>query len=269
MSEDDLVAPSVATEETAAPVIEQEGQTEGQPAEVKAEEAEKTATQLRRERREQAEQRLAAEARQAKERVAELERQAERANRASAAMPEPKEADYADALEYVADRSAWKREQVSAQVQQSMIKEDQAAAKAQVQSAEEQHLRELQKAYLDDIPEATKRYADFQSAYIVATQGGVVSQELSQMVLQSDVPHDLTYHLGKNPELARALSNMAPIQAARELGRIEASLIRAQPKLQSAAPTPITPVQARGQANKSADDMSYAEYVAARKKGAL
>lgn len=73
-----------------------------------------------------------------------------------------------------------------------------------------------------------------------------ISPAMQQAIVESELGPQLAYHLAKNPADAERIAKLSPIAAARELGKLEASLTaesapKPQPKL-SRAPDPITPV---------------------------
>lgn len=72
----------------------------------------------------------------------------------------------------------------------------------------------------------------------------VQSPTVVEAVQSSDVGGKLAYYLGTHLDVANKINNMSPIQAARELGRIEAALLAAPkpepPRTVSQAPAPVT-----------------------------
>lgn len=95
----------------------------------------------------------------------------------------------------------------------------------------------------------------------------------TQLVLDADNPTEIAYYLGKNPVELDKISEMTPSQAARYIGRIEASLAEktsdAVVKKASSAPKPISALS--GAKNSSViTDLSQAktmaEYNALREK---
>lgn len=249
---------SEATENT-------EGQVESQPAEAeaKAEAEEKTRTQARRERREAAERRRQQEVEAAQRKVAET--QAELARIRQMALAEPKESEFSDPLEYAAARGAWRLHSQGIKGQESSLTQQIEAAQVMQRQAEALHIAALSTAFKDAIPEVAARLPDFSQALAVATDPAIVSQDLSVMILESEAAHDIAYHLGKNPEVARKLSAMHPVQAARELGKLEARLT--EPKPVTKAPDPHTPVRGAAFASKDPGKMTGPEYQAWRASG--
>lgn len=269
MNEEAEVALEATSEAVAEDQVTSEAteNTEGQDTPPAADEAEKkTAAQERRERRKAREQRLIDEAATARREAEQLRSRMARIEAVSSGEA-PKEADYPDTFEYVAAQSAYRAHQMGVRSNTAMLEEDARAAEARAQAAEQQRMEALQRDYNDQLAESRSRYADIDVAIAVASNPQIVSPQLSVMVLESEAPVDLAYHLGKNPELARQLSAMHPIAAARELGRLEASLSRPQAKTQTSAPPPISPVKGTGTATKNPDDMTAAEWRAWREAG--
>ena len=274
MSEQELAALQAAADDKTIEVDPEaseetentEGQVEGQPAkaEAEAEAAEKTKSQLRRERREAAETRRREDAEAAQRKLAETK--AELARIREMGIAEPKEAEFDDPLEFAAAKGAWRLHSQGIQGQASRLTGQMDAIEAQQKGAEQAHLAALATAFKDAIPDVTARLPDFNQALSVATDPAIVSQELSVMILESDAAHDIAYHLGKNPDVARKLSAMNPVHAARELGKLEARLT--EPKPVTNAPDPYRPV--RGVATTQAGDakaMSVNEWAQRRASG--
>lgn len=274
MSEQDLaalgaaeeVAPSEQTEASEA-TKNTEGQVSDQPAEGEDTPEDKTKSQVRRERREQQRQREQQEAAETARKLADAEARLGRIKAAAQAIQEPKESEFRDYSEFEAARNAYHFAKAAAQFQETEARGELTAAEQARQSAEQARLAERQKAYVDEVPEARSRYADFDQVIAVAMRPDVVSTDLANLVLDSERPHDLAYHLGKNPEMARAISTLNPVQQARELGRIEATLALPRAKTQSSAPDPIRPLKGSASATSSPDNMTAAEYAAWRKNG--
>lgn len=268
MSEQDLAALGAA-DEVVTPAPEAAEITDGQdqtPPAPEETEAEKTETQKRRERRVAHEQRLKDQAADAERRAAEAETRLNRI-KASATGAEPKEADFADFTEYMAAKAAFAATKAITGFQAAEIEAEAGQAKQDLQQIEAARFQARQEELAQSLPEARAVYADFDAAIAVAKRADIVSPELSMMILASDQPADLAYHLGKNPDLARTLSHMPPIEAAMQLGRISAGLQRPQPKTVSTAPAPINPVKPGGTAAKDPSKMSFKEFKAWREAG--
>lgn len=275
MTEQELAAPSEAADEAAVSAVTEaseatentEGQVDDQPAEGEESPEEKSKSKARRERREAALRSAREEAEEATRKMREAEDRLERLKTAATGKKEPVESDFDDPLVYASARALWlsKQEDRADEVARAQFEID--AAKNAREQAERSRLAAMAKEFTESIPDARARYADFDQVIAVAQRGDVVSPALSMMVLESESPHDLAYHLGKNPELARSLSAMNPVAAARELGRIESRLSAPRPKPTTTAPEPITPVRGTASATKNPDKMSPQEWAALRATG--
>lgn len=269
MSEQELAALGAADEVIATPVAEEtEGQVEIQPAEAETSETpEMSESRKRRERRKAQFEQMEATARSEREAREALERRLARFESAAKSIAAPKEADFSDPLEFAAAMGAWKHRQMDAQAQRAELTGEIEERERAIEAAAQERRRARIVAVQEELPEIRQRYVDFDAKLAIATRPDVVSPVLADLVLESDFAPELTYHLGSNPELARRLSNLPPVAAARELGRIEATLNAPQPKTKSSAPAPISPVNPTGTAAKNPEDMSVQEWAAARAKG--
>ena len=98
-----------------------------------------------------------------------------------------------------------------------------------------------------------------------------VSPHVAEAITDSESGPALAYHFANNPEVLTRLNGLSPIQAAREVGRIEATL--AQPKAELAptikttnAPTPAAISANQGRSSTvPLEKMSQAQYEAHRK----
>lgn len=258
----------VVTKEKASEETENtEGQVEGQPdpeedgeSKDDADTEGKSKSAIRREKRKEAEQRLREQADEARKRAGEAEAKLARIKAAADGEQEPKESDFTDVIEYAAARAVWKQAQAVARREQREIENEVETHTKAVQAVENERRAEQIALFEAQMPEARARYADFDAVLAVATRPDVVSQGLSEMVLDCDSPADMAYHLGRNPALARELSRMPPLSAARELGRIEATLSKPRARTPTNAPDPITPVKASGTVQKDPEKMTYDEY---------
>ena len=110
-------------------------------------------------------------------------------------------------------------------------------------------------------------------AEVVGQSDVPAAPHVLESILDSDVGPQLAYHLAKHPDVAERLNAMTPVQAAREIGRLEAAVtgpVAAQPtppaKRTTTAPAPINPVRGgNGQFTKPVEAMSDAEWYAANR----
>lgn len=226
---------------------------------------EKTRSQLRREQRKQRETRLLEQAQEAEQRAREAEERLQRIHRSAQSAKEPTEAEITDPFELGAARALWKQTRGMAEVQAKEVAEELTSHQRTAQAVEMERLAMLRDEFEQAANDARTRYPDFDQAREAAAANTSVA--VSQMVVESESAAELAYHLGKNPDVARALSKMPPLAAAREIGKIEASLSMPKPKLVSNAPAPISPVTPSGTVGKDPSKMSYAEFKAYRESG--
>lgn len=74
-----------------------------------------------------------------------------------------------------------------------------------------------------------------------------LSEKMIEIAFDSDKGPEILYYLGKNPSEAARIAQLSEVQAARELGRLEASMSMPSPKLTSSAPPPIKPITGSGE----------------------
>lgn len=111
--------------------------------------------------------------------------------------------------------------------------------------------REVQKqrseyveAYHDREEDARGKYDDFEQ--VAYNPNLRITTVMAETIQTSEVGPDVAYYLGSNPKEADRISRLSPILQAKEIGKIEATLVSSPPvKKSSSAPTPISPVTAR------------------------
>lgn len=154
--------------------------------------------------------------------------------------------------------------------------------KALVEYAKAEARREVQETLKREREEATKQtraesfrsreseFADSVEDYydVVYSPTTPISQTMAEVIAESEHGAALAYHLGKNPQIARALYSLPPIQAARELGRLEAKLAEPKPKpVVTKAPPPPPKIEAsEPEAERDPDKMSVDEWLKWRNK---
>lgn len=177
----------------------------------------------------------------------------------------PKESDYQDWAEYQADLAAYK-------VRESLNAEKQAEAKAQQEQQQHLYSQVLEEDYAEQEAEARKSLPDYDAVVNAGFHSGALKlgPVVAQLIGESEKGALVTYHLAKNPEKAREIARLNPVQAAREIGRLEAVL--SSPKPRTATPAPkMTKVTGGGtpptKTVKDLDKVSYAEYKRLRRAG--
>lgn len=148
----------------------------------------------------------------------------------------PKESDYnGDYLAFSEDMQAYKaakfieKANVSREIEQDRAKADILR-------------REAQYDHEERIKAAEQRIPDF--AQVIRNAKDVrISDQVSELIVESDKSAELLYTLAKNPDIADELNGLSPIQAAKRLGQIEARLTTPQPKKATGAQAPNTAVR--------------------------
>jgi hypothetical protein len=181
----------------------------------------------------------------------------ERIKRAAESDAEPKPSDYDDPSDYSAAKAVWNHSQ-------RMDARDLSEATNIASTAEAERERVLTEDFVDQSREASARYADYDR--VVNNPRVTIAPHVARMIIESDRSADLAYAVASDPDRAAYISRLNPVAAARELGRIEASIQAPPPKRTSQTPPPIRPVTPSAPAAKSVEDMSFAEYRAQRMK---
>jgi hypothetical protein len=108
---------------------------------------------------------------------------------------------------------------------------------------------------------------------MVASSDVVVSDQVRDAILESEVGPRILYHLAENPEIAEKISKASLITALREIGKLEARFEKKEPvevkpvAVKSKAPAPIKPLNATSSEQAiltDTDKMTYAQYKAMR-----
>jgi hypothetical protein len=168
---------------------------------------------------------------------------------------------HAEFVEALADWKADQKLQEYEKKQQAKVQEGQQSAAL--------------KAHFDRVESFKKQTADYDE--VIEEAGDLpLSAVIQELVISSDNGPQLIYELAKNTEELDRLNRLAPLAAARELGRLEAKFASktSSPKEQETkkttqAPKPLTPVGGKGAAvEKSITDpnLTQAEYEAIRRK---
>lgn len=176
--------------------------------------------------------------------------------KSAAAGVEPKEADFEDYNEFVAAKAVYTYRKADGEAKAE-------AAKAEAEAAAEADNSVIDEDWREEVQRAKARMPDFEQVAFSAP----ISDAVADLVMSSDMAADVAYHLGKNHDEARRISQLSQVDAARELGRLEAKLSTPPPKPKTTkAPPPIEPVQG-GAGNVDPAKMDFATYEAWRNAG--
>lgn len=107
-----------------------------------------------------------------------------------------------------------------------------------------QRKAEIETVYREKEEAAFDKYDDFEA--VAYNPRLPITEAMAEAIQSSEVGPDVAYYLGSNPKEAARISQLSPIQQAREIGKIEVKLTTTPPtKKTSSAPAPITPVTAK------------------------
>ena len=172
----------------------------------------------------------------------------------------PRPDQFVDAFEYAEALADWSAENAVMRARQEDVEK-----KIQVERAK---VIETWNKRLEDTKSELPDFDD-----MVSSSDVVVSDQVRDAILESDVGPRILYHLAENPEIAQKISKASLITALREIGKLEAKFEKTEPKevkpvaVKSKAPAPISPL--KGTSSEQAvitdtDKMTYAQYKAMR-----
>lgn len=273
MTDESVLAVAAGPEDVAPETGEEITQTEGQPEGQAAEGADdapadekKSAAKERREREKARVAKLEAECQAA---IADAERAEQRRQRILTAGQQeraPVESEYADPLEYVAAKAVWAAQQKQVERDAKEAEEAAAEQRQRVGQIDAARRAAINAGWVDQVMSAKERYADFEEVAFRAPIGDA----LADLIKASEFGADLAYHIGSDHKAAMALSDVAkinPVEAARQIGRLEATLSAPQPRKTTTAPPPISPVRGKATPTASVDNMSPEEFAKWRAGG--
>lgn len=147
----------------------------------------------------------------------------------------PQEKDFSDYLAYERAMTAYTVKQA--------IAEDRIRSRVeQFTTREQNRVRELVENYEEGQDKARKVISDY-DAVIASAKDAKVLPHVEGLLLESDKSALLAYHLAKNPDKLARLNAMPPVQAAREIGRLEARLSLPSANKVTKAPPPVASVR--------------------------
>ena len=138
-------------------------------------------------------------------------------------------------------------------------------------SDQDNRIAELRSEVLAEFEERTEAFkskaTDFDEVVSgFVEKGGKFSDAVRELVMESDVGPQLTYHLAKHPAIAKNLNSLPPLQAAKEIARLEDTLSKPSTKA-TKAPPPIGAPRGGTVGNFDPARASMDEYIAKRKAG--
>ena len=264
--EQDQSSPADASSEAPETVTEELQQSEQQEAAEKPEEGDEGDDQSGEEKPQEKPKRSARERiNELTKRAHEAEREVQRLREASERKPaESTEKPIPDRFgsydEYVEALADWKADQRVAESFKRRDAERSQAAEARAAEAKAQAWAERQSEFREATP-------DYDA--VVGKSAVQIAPHVVDTLLDSESGPELAYHLAKRPETVKRINALSPLSAARELGRIEATLSNpAAPQIKPAskAPAPITPVRSSAPAAVDLASANMDQYIAARRK---
>ena len=259
-------SPADASSEAPETVTEESQQSEQQEAAEKPEEGDEGDDQGGEEKPQEKPKRSA------RERINELTKRAHEAEREAQRWREAAERKTADPSEkpnpdkfgsydeYVEALADWKADQRVAESFKRRDAERSQAAEARAAEAKAQAWAERQSEFREATP-------DYDA--VVGKSAVQIAPHVVDTLLDSESGPELAYHLAKRPETVKRINALSPLSAARELGRIEATLSNpAAPQIKPAskAPAPITPARSSAPAAVDLASANMDQYIAARRK---
>lgn len=176
----------------------------------------------------------------------------------------PVESDYTDYLEYQNAKISY---DTAKRIETARIKRE---LKSQ-DGARNESVNEVIETFKERANDLKKQVKDFDKV-VAASNWTPKHEEVTLLIINSEKGALLAYYLAKYPKVAEKLDAMTPINAAREIGRLEKSVSLAKPNTTSKAPPPIEKLpsgKTTSTRQKDPDRMSMEEFAEARKSGKL
>ena len=181
------------------------------------------------------------EADRERQRAADLEARLEALERGSKPVKqdepnkEPQPSDFTDAFEYA-----------KALAEYSTAKALENRDKQEAERKANEERQKVMTSWQTKLEEAKSELPDYED--MIASSDVVVSDQVRDAILESDVGPKILYHLAENPEVATKISGLSLTSALREIGKLEARFEKTAeaPKpavRKSNAPAPINPIR--------------------------
>lgn len=137
----------------------------------------------------------------------------------------------------------------------------------------ESQIRQQEEVFEDLLDKAREKYSDFDS--IVRNEQLPLSEIMLSAIKSSENSAELLYQLGRNPQEARRIWGLSPMQQIKEIGKFELTLANTPPvKNTSKVPSPLSPSKPRSNGSSTVDttkassveSLSTAEWIALEQK---
>jgi len=174
---------------------------------------------------------------------------------------EPKRESFEEEADYVAAKAAYEADKRALVRQKQAVKSGADSAKNDAAQAKVNLFRERAVALSD-------RYPDIQ-AKVLNDASLPISPAMAEVMMETEKGPEVAYYLAGHREEAARIAKMQPLAAARELGRIEATLSAPKPKTETKAPKPVPTLSGAGgsKVTKDPERMSHEQYRAWRNAG--
>jgi hypothetical protein len=151
----------------------------------------------------------------------------------------------------------WKAEQKYHEIKERELKADQENR----EKANKARMDERQQELLET---GERKYDDFED--VVKSDKTEYSRAAYLAILESDQSADIVYHLAKNQDEAKRISNLPAYAQAKEIGKLEDKLASRKPPKASNAPEPVKPIGSGSSPSVDLSTVSMDEYIAQRQK---
>jgi hypothetical protein len=219
--------------------------------------------------REQARQEAERERLRASELEARLKELEAKVNPKPVETGKPRPEQFADAFEYAEALATYttneRIEQLKQEAEQAKLQEE--------RLKQAKTFAEREQAVRAELPD----YDD-----MIASSDVMISDQVKDAILESDIGPRIIYHLAENPEIAEKINKLSLVNALKEVGKIEARLEKApesraevKPVEVSKAPRPISPlksISAPGEVPMDSNgnfNGSFRQYREMRKQGKI
>lgn len=163
----------------------------------------------------------------------------------------PKEDEYEDYQEFIKAQASF--------VARQTAREETAKIQQVARDADQQEENKRSKEKFDERQAlARERYSDYDEA--VFDDNLPVTQEMAEVIMDSEKGPDIAYYLGTHPDEAARIAGLSPVRAAMELGRIEAKITLPAPRTETKARKPMKTLAGGDRPTKSPEDMTPEEY---------
>lgn len=117
--------------------------------------------------------------------------------------------------EYERDTLEWLRKSAIAELRAETEKAQRAQAATSKQVETEQKIQ----AHL---VKGAEKYEDFEQKVLQNTDKWALPGDAAELIADSEVAHEILYHLANNPAQSFEIARLSPVQRAREIGKLEA-----------------------------------------------